>query len=123
LAIDHEEPPETYELDPLALDRSQLTTIMAKDLDILHDGFLFLERSLHDDSIITNELLHVPNGFFSDPVNMLRRFSLDMFLGLQKYASKAESLGSLGKFATDILRKIPSEHLARREEELRRQKA
>jgi len=123
LALDHEEPPGTYELDPFAVDRSLLTGTRVKNLDILHDSFLFLERSLLDETVITNELLNVPNGFFSDPIGLLKRFSLDMFLGLQKYISKAKHLGTLGNFAIKILRKIPPDYLRQREEELRLQNA
>ena len=122
LAIGYEEKPGTYELDPFALDRSLLTGTRVKDLDILHDSFLFLERSLWDETVITNELYNVPNGFFCNPVGMLKRFSLDMFLGLQKYILKARQLGTLGNFATGILRKIPSDRLAQREGELRFQR-
>lgn len=117
-AIGYEEPNWTYESDPFTLDRSELKGVALQDIDILHDTLLYLEHILKSEKLTENELKHIPDGFFVDALNMMQRFSLDMFLGLQKYLSKPRQLGTLGKFAVDILQDIPAHSLSQRDAEL-----
>jgi 7-cyano-7-deazaguanine synthase in queuosine biosynthesis len=120
LASGYEEPINTYQFDPFFMGPSQVGQSLKADLDILYDTLLYLQKVLDNEQLIENEMFMIPNGFFEDPFLLLRRFSLDMFLGLNKYQMKLGSaqLGPLGRFSMRILEKIPSSDLQQRDEEL-----
>lgn len=118
LALGYEEPPDAYEFNPFGLDRAKLGGVALQDLDILHDGILFFERMLKKENITEIDLARVPEGFFKDPSELLHRFSLDMFLGIKKLLGSTQ-IGTLGKFASEVMREIPDSYLSEREEELK----
>jgi len=121
LASGYEEPIDTYQFDPFSMIPSQVGQSLKTDLDILYDTLVYLQKVLDNEHLIENEMFMIPDGFFEDPFLLLRRFSLDMFLGLNKYQMKSGSgqLGPLGRFSMRLLEKIPSSDLEQRDEELR----
>jgi hypothetical protein len=120
LASGFEEPMNTYQFDPFTMIPSQVGQSLKTDLDILYDTLIYLHKVLNDEHLIENEMFMIPDGFFEDPYLLLRKFSLDMFLGLKKYQMKLGlgQLGPLGRFSMKLLEKISSSDLEQRSEEL-----
>lgn len=121
LAAGYQEPTGTYEFDAFLVKREELGQSLRTDLDILYDTFVYLEKLLKDDSLIRNETLMIPSGFFEDVIKLMRNFSIDMFLGMHKYLqnAKEDNLGPLGRFSKKVLKKVPESELKVREDEIK----
>lgn len=121
LAVGYRELATSYQYDPFLVERKELGYFMKFDLDILHDALIYLQRLLSDDNLIRNAMFMIPKGFFADTTELLRNFSLDMFLGLHNYRKTmgTQRLGPLGRFATKLLQKVSQSDLKAREDRLR----
>lgn len=120
LAAGYQEPTSTYKYDPFKIELKDVGESLRTDIDILHDTLVYLKDLLNDDHLVEEEMFMIPSGFFQDPGELLRRFSLDVFLGLDNYKNKLNSsvFGPLGRFAIKILETIPSSELREREGQL-----
>lgn len=121
LAVGYREPVASYQYDPFLVEREELGYFLKFDLDILHDAFIYLQKLLSDGNLVRNAMFMIPQGFFADPFELLRNFSLDMFLGLHNYrkTTRTQRLGPLGRFATKLLQNIRQPDLKAREDELK----
>ena len=122
LAAGYYEPLETYECDPFAAQLSDAGTALGWKLDDLHDTFVYLFDFLKTESFKRNEMFLIPEGFFENEKELMRRFSLDMFLGFKKHMEQIGSgnMGALGKFVNRLLDCLPQSEINEREEMLRK---
>lgn len=118
LAVGYQEPDNTYDYNPFTIDRSKLGGVDVQDLDILHDSILFFKR-LYSKEYTPEIEPRIPNDFFENPSDLLSRYSLDMFLGIKKLLEISTEIGSLGRFASDIMKDIPEDQLSHRAEQLK----
>lgn len=121
LAAGYLEPSNSYQFDPFLVKRQDLGHYSRIDLDILHDTFPFLKRILDDDIRFEDVEYLIPEHFFKNINELMRRFASDIFLGLRNYQKiiKSQSMGDLGIFAGKILQNVDSTYLTSRENVLR----
>jgi len=111
--------PTLYKQDALAVGSSGLTEYERSRIDGLKDALSYYKRFVVGSNPPTDWSLDIPNGFFENAKGMLRRFSLDLFLGIRNCLQRSgDGPSALKEYCRGALDEIDSEELARRQSEL-----
>lgn len=111
--------PSLYKHDALAVGSSGLTGHERSRIDGLKDALSYYKRFVVGSSPPMEWSLDIPDGFFEDAKGMLRRFSLDLFLGIRNCLRRITGGPSaLREYCRGALDEIGSEELSRRQSEL-----